>query len=133
MRLVKILLATAIAAGVAMPVQAHHSFAMFDNTKEKVLTGTIREFQWTNPHTWIQVTVPGANGKTEEWSIEGSSPNGLTRQGWKRNSLKPGDKVSVTIHPLKNGDKGGSFVSLTFADGRKLGGRNAPPPGGYKN
>ena len=93
---------------------AHHSFAMFDQQKEKVLTGTIKELQWTNPHIWIQVLVPDeATGKTVEWSIEGGSPNNLSRKGWSRNSMKAGDKVSITIHPLKNGDNGGSLMKVT--------------------
>ena len=87
---------------------AHHSFAMFDNTKDVVLEGTVKEFQWTNPHTWTQVMVNGT-----EWSIEGGSPNGLKRSGWNKNSMKPGDKVVMTIHPLKDGTSGGSFVKAT--------------------
>ena len=117
-------------AGLAMiagPSYAHHSFAMFDNQKQMTLEGTVKEFQWTNPHTWIQLNVRNAQGQVEEWSIEGSSPNGLARRGWKRNTLRPGDKVSVRINPLKNGDKGGSFVSATFADGRVLNAQQIPP------
>ena len=109
---------SSLAAGQAL---AHHSFAMFDNSKEMVLTGTVKEFQWTNPHTWVQVMVPDASGKLKEWSIEGSSPNGLARQGWKRNTLKPGDKVSVTINPLKSGEAGGSFVRAKLPDGSFIG------------
>ena len=87
---------------------AHHSFAMFDNTKDVVLEGTVKEFQWTNPHTWTQVMVNGV-----EWSVEGGSPNGLKRSGWNKNSMKPGDKIVMTIHPLKDGTAGGSFVKAT--------------------
>ena len=101
------------------PATAHHSFAMFDNQKEVVLDGTIREFQWTNPHTWVQLLV-NENGQQVEYSIEGSSPNGLARKGWTRNSMKPGDKVKLTMHPLKDGTKGGSFVHATLADGTIL-------------
>ena len=116
----------AVALG-ASPALAHHSGAMFDSAKDIVLDGTIKEFQWTNPHTWIQVNVPGANGGVDEWSVESGSPNLIGRQGWKRNSFKPGDKVTMHVHPLKNGQHGGSFVSATFADGHTLGGNRATP------
>ncbi len=76
---------------------------MFDNEKEMTLEGTIKEFQWTNPHTWTQVLVKDASGKEVEWSIEGGSPNSLSRAGWKRTSIKPGDQATLVIHPLKNG------------------------------
>jgi hypothetical protein len=93
---------------------AHHSFAMFDNKTEKTITGTIKEFQWTNPHIWVQVWVKDeATGKDVEWSIEGGSPNNLGRRGWSRNTLKNGDQVVVVIHPLKNGDHGGSLVKVS--------------------
>ncbi len=93
---------------------AHHSFAMFDQTKETTLDGTLKELQWTNPHIWVQVMVKdAATGKDVEWSIEGGSPNNLARKGWTRNALKAGDKVLVVIHPLKNGDNGGSLVKVT--------------------
>ena len=121
MKIKTVAIAAAVAvSGAAAPAFAHHSFAMFDRTKEMTLVGTVKEFQWTNPHSWIQVNVP-TNGKVVEWSIEGGSPNGLARRGWTRNSLKPGDKVKVTMHPLKDGSKGGSFVRAEFADGKVLG------------
>jgi hypothetical protein len=98
----------------AAPALAHHSFAMFDNSKNVTLEGTVKEFQWTNPHSWVQLMVADpATGKEVEWSIEGGSPNGLARQGWKRTSLKPGDKASIVIHPLKDGTAGGSLVSVS--------------------
>jgi hypothetical protein len=102
---------------------AHHSFAMFDNVTEKTLVGTIKEVQWTNPHIWVQVMVKSAStGEMVEWSIEGASPNALSRQGWSRNSLKSGDNVEVVIHPLKNGDNGGSLVRISV-DGKVIGTR----------
>lgn len=113
---------------VAAPASAHHSFAMFDNSKKVTLDGTVKEFQWTNPHTWVQVNVRNAQGQMEEWSVEGGSPNGLARRGWKRTTLKAGDKVKVVINPLKSGEKGGSFVSATFEDGRVLSASQIPPP-----
>ena len=107
---------------MASPALAHHSFAMFDNSKVLTLEGVVKEFQWTNPHTWTQLLVRNDQGLTEEWGIEGSSINGLAREGWKRTSLKPGDKVTVTIHPLKSGEKGGSFMTATLPDGTVLSG-----------
>jgi hypothetical protein len=110
-----------VALAVALPALPHHSFAMFDQTKVVPLKGTVREFQWTNPHAWIQVDVTDASGKAEMWSVELNSPNNLRRQGWKSNSLKPGDKVTVTINPLRDGKKGGLFVAVVLPDGKTLG------------
>jgi hypothetical protein len=107
---------------------AHHSFAMFDSSKEVVLTGVVKEFQWTNPHTFIQLEVPGPNGTSVEWSIENSSPNSLARQGWKRTSVKAGDQLVVTIHPLHSGERGGNFVQAKFSDGRIIGRRSGDAP-----
>ncbi len=109
------LLTAAILLALASPgaVFAHHSFAMFDNQKSLDLEGTIKEFQWTNPHSWIQLIVKDPSGKDVEWSIEGGSPNGLGRSGWTRMSLKPGDKATIVIHPLKDGTPGGSLMSAT--------------------
>ncbi|MGC4028323.1 MAG: DUF6152 family protein [Steroidobacteraceae bacterium] len=101
---------------LVVTAQAHHSFAMFDLGKEQTIQGEVKEFQWTNPHVWIQINVLGADGKTVEYSIEGGSPNVLRRQGWNRGSLKPGDKVVLKMHPLKDGSPGGSFVSALVND-----------------
>ncbi len=109
----------ALSVGTAF---AHHSFAMFDNAKEQVIEGTVKDFQWTNPHIWIQVNVKGADGKLTEWSIEGGSPNGLKRSGWSKKSMNAGDKVVMKIHPLKDGTSGGSFMSATV-NGQELGRR----------
>ena len=104
----------------ATAATAHHSGAMFDAQKTINLTGTVREFQWTNPHSWLQVVTPKAGGGTEEWSIEMASPNVLSHRGWKPTTVKVGDKVIVSIHPLKNGSLGGSFIDATLADGTVL-------------
>lgn len=105
-------------AALAAPAaaHAHHSFALFDTAKDVTLTGVVKEFQWTNPHVFVQVVA--ADGK--EWSIEASATNSLRRNGWTRNSFKPGEKVSILMHPLKDGKPGGAFMNATFADGRKL-------------
>ena len=111
---------TAIAAGglalAAMPALAHHSFAMFDQSKQMTLEGTVHEFQWTNPHAFIELEAKGG----KHWSIELNSPNNLTRQGWRRTSLKAGEKISVRIAPLRDGHPGGLFLDLRKADGKVL-------------
>ena len=99
---------------------AHHSFAMFDRDKEVVLTGVVHEFQWTNPHAFIEFDVPGDKGAPERWSVEMNSPNNLTRQGWKSTYLKSGDKVTVTLNPLRDGKHGGLFVAIVLADGKVI-------------
>ena len=106
--------------GLPSAALAHHSFAMFDSTKVVVLDGVVRDFQWTNPHSWIQLVVP-ENGHPVEYSIEMGSPNNYSRHGWNRNSLKAGDHIKASIHPRKDGSKGGSFVKVTKADGSILG------------
>ena len=111
-----------LAAGIAMagiPAFAHHSFAMFDQRKVMTLEGTVHEFQWTNPHSFIELDVPNG-GKAQRWSIELNSPNNLTRQGWKRTSLKAGEKISVRIAPLRDGRPGGLFLDLKKSDGKVL-------------
>jgi hypothetical protein len=112
----------AAATGLALaaaPALAHHSFAMFDQRKVMTLEGTVHEFQWTNPHSFIELDVTTA-GKARRWSIELNSPNNLTRQGWRRGSLRAGEQISVRIAPLRNGQPGGLFLDLRKADGRVL-------------
>jgi Family of unknown function (DUF6152) len=101
-------------------VSAHHSFAMFDRSKETTLVGVVHEFQWTNPHSWLELDVSNESGGMDKWSIELNSPNNLARQGWRSDSLKPGDKISVVIWPLRSGEKGGLFISLTLPNGQIL-------------
>jgi hypothetical protein len=113
-----IVTALCLAAGTAL---AHHSAAMFDNQKVKELTGTIKEFQWKNPHVWIQVYVQNSAGVKEEWSIEGGGPNSLSRQGWRPTTFKPGDAVSMKVNPMKDGSTGGQFVGAKLADGKTIG------------
>lgn len=107
--------------GLSAPAaQAHHSTAPFDLTKEIEVKGTIKEVQWTNPHAWIQVNVPNENGAMVEWSFETEGPNVLTRAGIYRNTLVPGDVVTVKGHPLKDGRPGASMVTVEKADGSVL-------------
>jgi len=112
--------AAMLAAGGAASAWAHHSFALFDAQKNITLEGEVKQFQWTNPHTWIQLIVVDQAGKDVEWSIEGSSAATMARQGWSRTALKPGDHVVVVIHPLKDGTSGGSLVSATV-NGQAIG------------
>jgi Family of unknown function (DUF6152) len=100
---------------------AHHSAAMFDNSKVKELTGTIKEFQWKNPHVWIQIDVQNAAGVKEEWSIEGGGPNSLSRQGWRPTTFKPGDAVTIKVNPMKDGTAAGQFIGAKLADGKTIG------------
>ena len=102
------------------PAGAHHSAAMFDDAKVMELTGTVKEMQWTNPHIWIQVMVEDKAAKIE-WSIEGGSPNSLSRNGWRSTTFKPGDVVTVRINPMKDGTPAGGFVGAKFADGKTIG------------
>jgi hypothetical protein len=109
-------------AGAAAPASAHHSFAMYEPTKTLTLKGTVKTFQWTNPHVVIWILVqPEGGGAPQEWSIETTSPGVLTRDGWTRQSIKPGDRVSVTFSPLRDGSHGGGLNSVTLLDtGQKL-------------
>lgn len=128
-------LLSALAVAGASPLSAHHSGAMFDSEKSITITGTVTEFNWTNPHSSFKVAVTNAAGKEEIWAIEMNAPQNLMRSGWKRTTIKPGDKVSVLISPLRDGKPGGSYRSITLADGTKLDGtgpgqNNAAPAAG---
>jgi len=118
--MLKLLTATAVVLISGATLAAHHSFAAFNMQGEKTLSGTVKQFDWTNPHTWIWVNVPNEQGVVETWAIEGMSPNFLGRRGWTKSTLKAGDKVSVVIRPMRDGSKGGMFVRATLADGKVL-------------
>ncbi|MGC4029290.1 MAG: DUF6152 family protein [Steroidobacteraceae bacterium] len=105
---------------VALPAFAHHSYSMFDLTKDVTLVGTVTKFEWSNPHSHIYLNVVGTDGKETEWQIEAGSPNGMGRRGWKSTSLAPGEKVTLSGHPLRDGTNGASLVSVTKADGTIL-------------
>jgi hypothetical protein len=115
----RFLLACAAAAMAAAPALAHHSFAMFDQKKIMTLEGTVTEFQWTNPHAFIEMNVSSGSTVTH-WSIELNSPNNLKRQGWTRTALKPGDKVTLRMNPLRNGNSGGLFLDVKLPSGKVL-------------
>jgi hypothetical protein len=100
---------------------------MFDAEKKVTLEGTVKEFQWTNPHSWILMTVSNAQGQPEQWAIEMGGPSGLARQGWVPKTLTPGMKVKTVIHPLRDGTAGGQFMAITLPDGTEMGNPNGRP------
>jgi hypothetical protein len=112
----KVLIAACIVA-MATPALAHHSGAMFDAAKTVTLAGTVKEFQYTNPHSWLQVMVSGADGKSVEWGFEAEGPSTLLRAGIKAKTFMPGDKVTIVAHPMKDGRPAGSLMTATKADG----------------
>jgi hypothetical protein len=113
---------------LSQPASAHHSFAMYDFTKNETLEGVVREFQWTSPHAWIQLLVPDGAGGEKEWSIECGAPGMLARTGWTSHRLKAGDKVTLIVHPIRTGGLSASLVKVTLADGTVLGPGGPPPP-----
>ena len=112
----------ALLVGVAWTgsLMAHHSPAVFDRTREVKLTGTVKDFRWQNPHTWLEIDVPGDSGKVVTWGVEMTSPTYLARAGWRNNSVNPGDKVTVVVNPVRTGEPAGIFISITLPDGRTL-------------
>jgi len=115
---------------LAIPAVAHHSFTMFDTTKQLTITGTVTDFQWTNPHAYIEIDVPDESCATKHWAIELGSPSILQQSGWKFSNLKKGDKTTLVINPLKDGRPGGFLNTATLPDGRVLG--NGPGRGPAK-
>jgi hypothetical protein len=110
--------ALALAGGGA---QAHHSFAMFDMQKTVTVSGTVKQFQWTNPHAYIQLVAKDASGRDVEWSMEMGAPMYLYARGWRPRSLRQGMRVNVTLNPLRNGKPGGVVRDVTDADGKPIG------------
>jgi hypothetical protein len=125
----------AIALGMTVGVYAHHSVAGVDTGRQVTVEGTVKQFKWANPHSWVEVEVPNSKGGVDLWNFEMTSPTFLVQAGWKATTLKAGDKVKVTCNPMKNGDPGGLFVSIVLPSGQTLaqrggGGRGpAPAPG----
>ena len=116
-----------IAAAIAAPALAHHSFAIFDASRIVILDGTVREFKWTNPHVLIILAVADGKAEPAQWAIEMNGPGGIAREGWKPKTLTPGMPVSVTIHPLRDGTHGGQFLAVKLPDGTELGNPNREP------
>jgi hypothetical protein len=107
---------------VAMaPLQAHHSFAPYEPTLQIKLAGVVTDFKWANPHVYIEIDAPDAKtGQTRHWLIEGASTSILNRAGWRFNMLKPGDKITVIVSPLRNGEPAALLKQIVLADGRKF-------------
>ena len=117
-------LALAAAVALALPggqAGAHHSFAMFDLQKQVTVSGTVRQFQWTNPHAYIQLVAKDASGNDVEWSMEMGAPMYLYARGWRPGTLKAGQRITVTLNPLRNGRPGGVVRDVTTADGKAIG------------
>lgn len=112
---------TVVLAMAGSAAFGHHSGAMFDNEEVRELQGTIKEFQFTNPHTWIQVNVPDENGEVVEWSLEWGSPNQLARRGVRPSTFPPGAEVTVRTNPMKDGSSAGAFIGARLADGTVVG------------
>ena len=125
----KIAACTAFAiAAFAVQVQAHHSFSMFDQDKKITVEGTLKEFEWTNPHCWLHINVADpSTGKSSEWAFEMGSIGQIAAQGWKADSVKAGDKITIEAHPMKDGSHGGQYQGAKLADGRSF---KQPPAGG---
>lgn len=118
MRLASAALAAVLVTGAAL---AHHSPIVFDRTRQVTLTGTVTEFRWGNPHSWIHIDVADADGKIANWGVEMDPASHLARAGWRSSTLKPGDQVSIVVYPLRNDEKGGQYRSITLPDGTVLG------------
>jgi len=130
MKLVRLGCMSAILLAAAGTAFAHHSGAMFDRDKQLELVGTIVSFGWTNPHSWIEIEVPNSSGGTDKWGVECNSPNNMARSGWRSTTLKQGDQVTILVHPLRSGEKGGRFISVKLADGQVLTDTAGYPSGG---
>jgi hypothetical protein len=121
MKIKALVLAAGMASFLAMPAFSHHSFSMFDHEKTVTVSGLVKEFEYTNPHAWLHImSVDEKTGRPVEWSFEMGGVGQITAQGWKPDSVKPGDKISVQMHPLKDGSRGGQYLNATLADGRSF-------------
>jgi hypothetical protein len=120
-----LVLASIMVGAFTISAQAHHAFARFDSEREVTLEGTVKEFQWTSPHAWIMLTVD-RKGRPEDWAIEMNGSSGLAREGWQPRTLTPGMAVTATVHPLRDGTKGGQFLQITLPNGTVFGRAAAP-------
>lgn len=118
----KLLTACALLAAVmtAAPLSAHHSTAMFDDTKTITVTGVIKEFQYTNPHSWLIIEVTGADGKVTTWGFEAEGPTTLMRSGIRKSSLPVGSKITITGNPMKDGRQAAAWTVGTLEDGTEI-------------
>ena len=125
----RLVVVLAVAAGllISLPLFAHHGSAVFDTGKEVILKGTVKEWVYSNPHCLLRLDVTGEDGKVAEWIAEGQAPNVIFPAGYRKDSFKPGDQVTVTVEPVKNGSPMGRILQAKLADGKTLG-RAASPP-----
>jgi hypothetical protein len=124
----RLFIATILMIGMCSTlVYAHHAAAGIDRTKTVTIEGTVKQFKWGNPHSWLDLEVVNSKGTVDLWSLEMTSPAFLVRAGWKSTTLKAGDKVKAVARPFRNGDPGGLFVSVTLPDGKTLSEQAAPP------
>jgi hypothetical protein len=124
----KVLSVVSVTVLVTAPTaRAHHSGAMFEPTKSIEFDGTVKEFQWTNPHSWLQILAADGKSGVEEWSLELGPLVGLSRAGWKPRTLRPGDKVKVVFHPMRDGSHGGRLVTVTLPDNHVYNGQGGAP------
>jgi hypothetical protein len=119
-RVLKAAAVSALIVGAAAPASAHHSFAMFDNEHQIKIAGTVTKFEWTNPHIYIAITGGQAGQETKNWTIEGASPGILNRVGWKFNMLKPGDKVTMVVAPVRSGGPSALLKEVTLPNGKVM-------------
>jgi len=106
---------------VAKDAAAHHGYALFDTSTQKTVSGTVRQFVWMNPHSWVWLDVKNDKGGVDAWGFEGMSPNYLGRRGWTKDTLKPGDPITVTFFPFKSASqKGGAFLSFKRPNGEEM-------------
>lgn len=124
---VRLGLGLVLVAGASMPADAHHSFAPYEPELQITFTGTVTQFQWTNPHVYIEMDAPDENGEMRHWLIECANPGILNRVGWKWNMIEVGDEISVIVSPLRNGEPAALLKSVRLADGRIFG--NGGPAG----
>ena len=117
---------------LAPPVAAHHSMTGFDKKMTVKLEGVVKNFNWQNPHCYIEIEVPGKDGKTDTWNIEMTAPGYLIRAGWKKTTVKAGDRVTILANPLLTGEHGALFVSVTLPDGQTFSQRGVEPAGKQK-
>ena len=126
MQVKAILSASCVLAMTSFPALAHHSFSMFDREKTLTLTGTVKQLEWTNPHAWLYVMVDD-NGKAVEYPLEMQGTGQAQKNGWHQDTVKPGDRVTVAMHPLKSGSHGGQLMTVVLPDGRKMAVTGRPP------